>query len=301
MNRLKEVACRLRAQGLSLRRIADRLDVSLGTIGYWCRGVPNARTCRGGGPEVGQQKRQFAELYRNGSPVTKIATELGVPAGTLYGWRLELRLPKTPRSQYVTPEFRKKVAKGVSRDPDGRLAAEAKRLYVDEEHSTPEIAARLGFTSVTIADWLRKAGVDIRKSPTVRTRRKLREANLGDKRYNWKGGASRKASRLRLSLPMRLAREACFGRDDYTCQGCGQRGGKLNAHHLWPFSRFPRWQFEAWNLVTLCERCHWDFHNSAGGAVKMAIGPFFLNGVRKIKEDAARYEVRTTTNLRMAA
>jgi len=74
---------------------------------------------------------------------------------------------------------------------------------------------------------------------------------------------------------MKLARECCFERDGYTCRSCGQRGGKLNAHHVWPFQRFPEWKYDVWNLVTLCKRCHDAFHKAAGGHVRMAIGPFF--------------------------
>jgi 5-methylcytosine-specific restriction endonuclease McrA len=53
----------------------------------------------------------------------------------------------------------------------------------------------------------------------------------------------------------------------------------LNAHHIWPFQRFPEWKYEVWNLLTLCKSCHDAFHNAAGGAVRRAIGPFFANAV----------------------
>ncbi len=72
---------------------------------------------------------------------------------------------------------------------------------------------------------------------------------------------------------MREARLACFERDEYTCRSCGQRGGKLNAHHVWPFHRFPELMYEVSNLVTLCKSCHDEFHKAAGGHVKVAIGP----------------------------
>jgi len=56
-----------------------------------------------------------------------------------------------------------------------------------------------------------------------------------------------------------------------------RRSASLNAHHVWPFQRFPEWKFEVWNLVTLCKRCHDAFHKAAGGHVRVAIGPFFSN------------------------
>jgi 5-methylcytosine-specific restriction endonuclease McrA len=52
---------------------------------------------------------------------------------------------------------------------------------------------------------------------------------------------------------------------------------RRNAHHVWPFQRFPDWKYEVWNLLTLCKRCHDAFHNAAGGYVRIAIGPFFAN------------------------
>jgi hypothetical protein len=113
--------------------------------------------------------------------------------------------------------------------------------------------------------------------PTVATRAKLRAANLGAKRWNWKGGITPDRVRLRISLDMKLAREGCFERDNYTCRSCGQHGGRLNAHHVWPFQRFPEWKYEVWSLVTLCKRCHDAFHKAAGGPVRVAIGPFFSN------------------------
>jgi hypothetical protein len=195
----------------------------------------------------------------------------------LFDWRRELGLPKNRRSVYVTDELRERISKSTSRDPDGDAKEWAARFYVENLLSTPEIAEILHVTSVTVSTWLKKLKVRTRTEPLLRTREKLRAANLGSKRWNWKGGVTPDRVRLRTSLDMKLARESCFERDDYTCRSCAQRGGQLNAHHIWPFQRFPEWKYEVWNLLTLCKRCHDAFHNAAGGAVRMAIGPFFSN------------------------
>ena len=42
-------------------------------------------------------------------------------------------------------------------------------------------------------------------------------------------------------------------------------------------------------LLTLCKRCHDAFHKAAGGAVRMAIGPFFSN-TNQVREFSASSE-----------
>jgi 5-methylcytosine-specific restriction endonuclease McrA len=55
-------------------------------------------------------------------------------------------------------------------------------------------------------------------------------------------------------------RRQVFERDDYTCQICGLRGGKLNAHHIQAFARFPELRTETSNGITLCNDCHSLYH-----------------------------------------
>jgi transposase len=264
----------MRREGKVHREIASALGVSMETASVWTRGV-----LPWGKQPVTQRKAEtlplLERLYREGRSIPEIACITGVPQTTLFDWRRELGLPKNRRAIYVTDELRDRISRAASRDPDDEAKGWAARFYVENLLSTPEIADILHVSSVTVSDWLKKVGVRIRTEVSVRVREKLREANLGAKRWNWKGGVTPDRVRLRTCLDMKLARECCFERDDYTCRSCSQRGGKLNAHHIWPFQRFPEWKFELWNLMTLCKRCHDAFHNAAGGAVRMAIGPFF--------------------------
>ena len=59
-------------------------------------------------------------------------------------------------------------------------------------------------------------------------------------------------------------RNKVYQRDDYTCQICGEVGGRLHAHHLdgWNWAKDKR--FDTSNGVTLCEDCHSKFHNVYG-------------------------------------
>jgi len=62
-------------------------------------------------------------------------------------------------------------------------------------------------------------------------------------------------------------RTQVFERDDYTCQCCGERGAKLNAHHLHDYQHHRDLALEMSNGVTLCKQCHVDFHKEYGSRV----------------------------------
>jgi len=69
----------------------------------------------------------------------------------------------------------------------------------------------------------------------------------------------------RRNLPeLRQWRVLVFKRDNYTCQICGNRSCNLNAHHLdgWHWCKERR--FDLSNGVTLCSKCHKDYHSKYG-------------------------------------
>jgi 5-methylcytosine-specific restriction endonuclease McrA len=51
-------------------------------------------------------------------------------------------------------------------------------------------------------------------------------------------------------------RDTVYERDDYTCLACGQKGGRLNAHHLYNVADYPDSRRDVTNGVTLCRGCH---------------------------------------------
>lgn len=85
---------------------------------------------------------------------------------------------------------------------------------------------------------------------------KIAEAHKGSKNNNWNGGSTPIIYRIRNSLRYKEWRLKIFKRDDYTCQICGNRGGKLCAHHIFNFSKFANLRFFNWNGITLCGSCH---------------------------------------------
>lgn len=72
----------------------------------------------------------------------------------------------------------------------------------------------------------------------------------------WKGGKTKENKLARSRFEYKLWREAVFERDDWTCQECKIRGGRLEAHHIRPFALFPELRFAIDNGLTLCKPCH---------------------------------------------
>lgn len=91
---------------------------------------------------------------------------------------------------------------------------------------------------------------------TLEWRKRMSAAQQGEKAHNWKGGRTPESKALRRTLEQREWRIAVFERDDYTCQICGKRGGKLNADHIKPYAKYPELRTVLSNGRTLCVACH---------------------------------------------
>lgn len=78
----------------------------------------------------------------------------------------------------------------------------------------------------------------------------------GSSSPNWKGGVTPLYKKIRKSVEYKLWRNAVFTRDGWRCMWCRKRGGRLNADHIKPFSKYPALRFVVNNGRTLCEPCH---------------------------------------------
>ncbi len=62
--------------------------------------------------------------------------------------------------------------------------------------------------------------------------------------------------RIRQSARYKDWRAEVLKRDDYRCQFCLKRGGRLQADHIKPFALHPELRFDLNNGRTLCPPCH---------------------------------------------
>ena len=81
-------------------------------------------------------------------------------------------------------------------------------------------------------------------------------APKGEDAPNWQGGISAVNNKIRHSKQYRDWRKKVFERDGYTCQGCGLRGGTLNADHIKSFAQHAELRMDVNNGRTLCVPCH---------------------------------------------
>jgi len=87
-------------------------------------------------------------------------------------------------------------------------------------------------------------------------RHELVSRQKGCKSHRWQGGKTSEAMTIRGSSAYADWRKSVFERDNFTCMHCGQRGGKLHADHIKPFSTHPELRLELSNGRTLCKPCH---------------------------------------------
>ncbi len=100
---------------------------------------------------------------------------------------------------------------------------------------------------------------------------------MGDKNPRWKGGITSENKKARETIEVQQWRKDVFERDNYTCQECKQRGGKLHAYHIKPFVTFPELRTDLTNGRTLCVSCHRNTPTYGSKALKFT--PEYYNSI----------------------
>lgn len=107
------------------------------------------------------------------------------------------------------------------------------------------------------------------KRPEVKEKMRIAKlGKFGEASNRWEGG---KVSARKVEMqrdPYKIWRKTVFERDDYTCQECLQKGGKLEADHIKEWSNFSELRYELSNGRTLCHECHKKTPNYGHKAIK---------------------------------
>ena len=174
-------------------------------------------------------------------------------------------------NRIYTDETRKKISvwqKGVKKEylsVAGKKYFETHEAHFKGQTHTPEARALL------------KEKRKNRKPNTPEMNKAIGDQLRGEKSWRWKGGITELYTRIRTCPEYRLWRLAVFRKDNFTCQGCGDRsGGNLVAHHVKYFSLIMEQNGiktleeaqqckELWDIhngLTVCEICHDKIHRS---------------------------------------
>lgn len=90
---------------------------------------------------------------------------------------------------------------------------------------------------------------------------RVQQSLKGPNNPNWRGGTTTERRKDYRSNAYQSYRDAVLKRDNYTCQQCRKRGGKLEVHHCWvPYALctgiYAPLKYHPANGATLCKACH---------------------------------------------
>ena len=89
--------------------------------------------------------------------------------------------------------------------------------------------------------------------------------NIGENNHRYNPNLTNEERELKRCIPnYKDFTEQVYERDDYTCQCCGKKGGRLNVHHVNSYNWDKKHRTDANNGITLCKDCHKEFHSVYG-------------------------------------
>ncbi len=159
-----------------------------------------------------------------------------------------------------TPEQRQKI-----RDTLRRIGHRPPPMYGDANPSKrPEVRLKISHArkgKPLSEDHKRSLSLNHYKTHSLETRLNMsKSSHRGAEHHFWKGGVTKPNHAIRHSVQYRIWRDLVYRRDDFTCQVCGTRGGKLHAHHVESFANHHDKRFDLDNGQTLCIDCHREIH-----------------------------------------
>jgi len=239
---------------LSLREIGFLLGVSDDKIRYWMIKFKIPRRLNYELKRTSDHEQLLRELYWDKElSLSCTAHELGVGVTTVRSWMSKFGIPHrsisdAKKGHTVSKEARIKLSranKGRNHPGYGKPRSEETRRKIGEpqkgkknhmygKHHTDETKRKL-------------SKVLKGKTRSLKTRRKISEANTGSRHPNWQGGKSFEPYPVEFNEKLKRSIKK---RDNNICQIC-RKAGK-GVHHI----DYNKENCDSSNLVTLCTSCH---------------------------------------------
>ena len=107
---------------------------------------------------------------------------------------------------------------------------------------------------------------------STETRKKISESKQGEKHWNWKPDRSQlKKKQERNDSAYQVWRLEVYKRDNYKCKMNNQDcSGRIIAHHILGWSKFPELRYQINNGITLCQA-----HHPRKRAEEKRLSPYF--------------------------
>lgn len=162
---------------------------------------------------------------------------------------IELRKGKTPWNKGLKTGLVPKSAfkKGYKQSPE--LIAKRIQSRKGYKHSQ-ETKAKIGVGNKGKQSWSKGL------TGIVRAKHKFspRPNGSGEKHYKWLGGYSMSQHK---GTEYNTWRTSVYKRDDFKCKiGNEDCDGKIEAHHILSFTKYPELRYEINNGITLCRKHH---------------------------------------------
>jgi 5-methylcytosine-specific restriction endonuclease McrA len=133
------------------------------------------------------------------------------------------------------------------------------RKKVSPEGRARMSAAKKGVPNIKLRG--RKHSIESRAKISKSVRESPRLAK-GPACHSYKDGKCAERRGERFTKEYKQWRYDVYLRDKFSCQLCGDnRGGNLNAHHIFSFADHPELRLNLDNGITVCETCHEGIHH----------------------------------------
>lgn len=183
-------------------------------------------------PSKSELERMYSDEWMS---AYKIGDIVGVSNVTVLIWLKEYGIPMRNNSEM---HFKNRAIKPSEK--------ELRKMYLEEEMSTYEIAEKIGVADVTVGVWLKSYGIIMRTTSESMLIKDL----TGEKSHAWRGGLSFLPYCEKFNTKLK---DKIRNRDNCICQNCGvkENGEKHNIHHV-NYDKencYP-------NLITVCRSCN---------------------------------------------